>query len=96
MPRKKRVKVIEPAPLPPSDERSEKYKDKLIATECYTVVRGKTFYKRVFSDGCSELVRRNENGDLVFLCFPPSAPPEQMGLIKEAIKHNFDPGLLAG
>ena len=76
-------------------ERSTQYKEKEIATEGFVAVRGKVFYKRVFTDGYGELARTDaKTGMTVHLCFPAAQRPEQISLIKEAIKHNFNPGLL--
>jgi hypothetical protein len=76
-------------------ERNPKNKGKEVTAEGFVTVRGKQFYRRTYADGGTELARTDEKtGMLVHLCFPATQPPEQMGLIKEAIKHNFNPGLL--
>jgi len=74
--------------LPP---RSEKFKDKTVAAEGYVTIRGRSFYKRIFTDGCAELTRFDDKTEKqVFLCFPGEQAPNQLEKIKEAIKHNFD------
>ena len=78
-------------------ERGERYRDKMVRSEGFVTVRGRAYYKRVFTDGCAELARTDgKTGMQVFLYFPSTQPPLQLAAIKEAVKHNFDAGLLIG
>jgi hypothetical protein len=52
--------------------RSAQFEDKTIFVEHYIIMRGLTYYMRLFSDGSSEFVRYDETAKKwVFLCFPP-------------------------
>lgn len=52
--------------------RSIQFKDKHIFAEHYVIMRGQTYYMRLFYDGSSEFVRYDETAKKwVFLCFPP-------------------------
>jgi hypothetical protein len=51
--------------------RSELFMDKIIAVEGNTEIMGKKYYRRIFTDGCTELVRFNEKTKMwAVLCFP--------------------------
>jgi hypothetical protein len=68
------------------------HKDKTVASERQTVIRGTAYTERLFTDGSAELVRYDTHGRIwVFLCFPNTDNPARMGKIKEAVKYNFDP-----
>lgn len=50
--------------------RSEDYMDKIIVETGYIMIRGTYYFKRIFSDGCAELVRYDHNAERwVILCF---------------------------
>jgi len=52
--------------------RSKEYESKEIESEGYTTIRKTRYYKRVFSDGSSELTRYDtQNEKWVHLCFLP-------------------------
>lgn len=50
--------------------RSGDYSDKTIVETGFILIRGTYYYKRIFSDGCAELVRYDQNAKKwVILCF---------------------------
>lgn len=50
--------------------RSEDYLDKTIVETGFMLIKGIYYYKRVFSDGCAELVRYDQDfKKWVILCF---------------------------
>lgn len=50
--------------------RSPDYMDKTISQTGFILIHGTYYYKRVFSDGCAELVRYDQNVQKwVILCF---------------------------
>ena len=50
--------------------RSEEYINKIIIETGFLLIRGTYYYKRIFSDGCAELVRYDWNAKKwVVLCF---------------------------
>jgi len=76
-------------------ERSQRFKDKTVASEGYTTVRGRRFFRILFTDGCAELLRTDDKtGAKITLCFPGEQAPNQLAAIKEAVERNFDPTLL--
>lgn len=50
--------------------RSEEYADKTIVETGFMCIRGTYYFKRIFSDGCAELVRYDQSAEKwVILCF---------------------------
>jgi hypothetical protein len=58
-------------PYPSTTMRSDLYADKTIAIEGNIEINGKKYYQRIFTDGCTELVRYNSKTKMwAVLCFP--------------------------
>jgi hypothetical protein len=58
-------------PDPATAMRGELYADKTIAVEGNIEIMGDIYYRRVFTDGCTELVRYNGKTKMwAVLCFP--------------------------